>query len=84
MDTDLKNMIRELTRDGRFAQQRRLYQHGTTTVLRHCVNVAAVSLLLAGALRLSVNKRALLRGARSTTTFCTIGTPPARPRGSTV
>lgn len=63
MDTDLKNMIRELTRDGRFAQQRRLYQHGTTTVLRHCVNVAAVSLLLAGALRLSVNKRALLRGA---------------------
>ena len=46
MDTDLKNMIRELTRDGHFAQQRRLYQHGTTTVLRHCVNVAAVSLLL--------------------------------------
>ena len=63
MDTDLKNMIREVTRNGRFAQQRRLYQHGTTTVLRHCVNVAAVSLLLAGALRLSVDKRALLRGA---------------------
>ena len=63
MDTDLKNMIRELTRDGRFSQQRHLYQHGTTTVLRHCVHVAAVSLLLAGALRLRVDKRALLRGA---------------------
>ena len=63
MDPELKHTLRDLRGHSRFQMQRRLYQHGTTTVMRHCVNVAAVSLLLARALRLRVDKQALVRGA---------------------
>lgn len=63
MDPELKTALRALRGHGRFQLQRRLYQHGTTTVMRHCINVAAASLLLARVLRLRVDKQALIRGA---------------------
>ena len=63
MDPELKNTLRALRGHGHFQLQRRLYQHGTTTVMRHCVNVAAASQRLARVLRLRVDKQALIRGA---------------------
>lgn len=48
---------------GRIAQCRSFIQHGRTSVLDHCKNVAMLSLALSSELELSVDRVALVRGA---------------------
>jgi len=52
-----------LEREGRYAETRRCIQHGSVTVYAHCLRVADTACLLAEALHLPVDKRALIRGA---------------------
>lgn len=56
-------MAFRLEREGRLGQEGRFYQHGTTTVLGHSLNVAAMSLCWARKLRLRADETSLLRGA---------------------
>ncbi|MBR6200545.1 MAG: HD domain-containing protein [Spirochaetales bacterium] len=53
----------DLERTGRYANERQYYQHGTTTVYEHCIQVADVSCRIARRLHLKVNDKALIRGA---------------------
>lgn len=59
----LEAMIAELEVTGRFREELRYTQHGTTSVYEHSVKVAYASVRLAERLRLRVNDRALIRGA---------------------
>lgn len=59
----LRTLIADLDRTGRLALARAAIQHGSTTVFAHCVKVACFSLFLANKLHLTVDVRALLRGA---------------------
>lgn len=59
----LRSLIANLEENGRLAQTRTATQHGSTTVFAHCVKVACFSLFLANKLHLTVDVRALLRGA---------------------
>lgn len=47
----------------RFALTGKYIQHGNTTVMAHVIEVAVMSCRIAEALRIKVNKRALIRGA---------------------
>ena len=59
----LRSISANLEEIGRLAQTRTATQHGSTTVFAHCVKVACFSLFLANKLHLTVDVRALLRGA---------------------
>lgn len=63
MNHELIQALYRLKKDSRLPQERKLRQHGTTSVLRHSIQVAAVSLRLARALHLRVDRKALIRGA---------------------
>lgn len=56
-------VLDELSATTRIQENRRFVQHGSTSVYRHCRNVALVSLLLCGRFRLHADVRALVRGA---------------------
>ena len=56
-------IVEELKNDGRYAETKDYYQHGNTTVYKHCVNVAVASCRIADLLNLKVDSRALIRGA---------------------
>lgn len=55
--------IKNLCRYTRFSGTANYIQHGTTSVYRHSVAVACVSLRIAEKLNLRVDKRTLIRGA---------------------
>ena len=59
----LRALILDLEANGRLTLARTAIQHGSTTVFAHCVKVACFSLFLANKLHISVDVRALLRGA---------------------
>lgn len=59
----LCTLIADLETNGRLALVRTFIQHGSTSVFVHCVKVACFSLSLAKKLHISVDTRALLRGA---------------------
>ena len=63
MDRELERQLRGLVREGRLGLERRMIQHGTTSVLAHSVRVAAASLYLADRLGIPVDRTALIRGA---------------------
>ena len=63
MEPILRQTIRQLTREGRLAQEKQYFQHGSTSVYAHSVRVAACSLRFSQALGLRVDRRALVRGA---------------------
>lgn len=52
-----------LIKEGNLYENRQYIQHGTVSVLRHCIAVAIWSCKIADALHLQVNRQALIRGA---------------------
>lgn len=67
MKQDFQTAIAEkckyLEQCGRFSEEKNAYQHGMSTVYRHSILVAAVSLSIADKLGLPVNRDNLIRGA---------------------
>lgn len=63
MRNEVKSMIRELERDGRFLQERRYMQHGSVTVYEHSIHVADKSLSLSRWLGWRIDEESLIRGA---------------------
>lgn len=59
----LETIVAELEQNGRFSLEKQYYQHGSTSVYSHSVQVAFFSLYLSRKLKLRVNERALIRGA---------------------
>ncbi len=59
----LEAMIAELEVRGRFREEMRYVQHGTTSVYEHSIKVAYTSMRIAERFVLRVNYRALVRGA---------------------
>ena len=59
----LKETLKELNRQGRLQEEKLAKQHGSTSVYQHSINVAYLSLWLAGRLPLRTDRRALVRGA---------------------
>ena len=59
----LKETQKELNRQGRLQEEKLAKQHGSTSVYQHSINVAYLSLWLAGRLPLRTDRRALVRGA---------------------
>lgn len=77
MKQDFQTAIAEkckyLEQCGRFSEEKNAYQHGMSTVYRHSILVAAVSLSIADKLGLPVNRDNLIRGHCFTTIFSMIG-----------
>lgn len=63
MNLKPETIVAELEQGGRFSLKKQYYQHGTTSVYSHSVQVACLSLYLSRKLKLRVNERALIRGA---------------------
>lgn len=61
--TRIARQIRKLEKEGRFAQERKFYQHGKTTIYEHSVRVATESYRFAKKYRLKVDYDSLIRGA---------------------
>lgn len=61
--TAIAEKCRYLEQCGRFSEEKNAYQHGMSTVYRHSILVAAVSLSIADKLGLPVNRDNLIRGA---------------------
>ena len=59
----LKETLKELNRQGRLQEEKLAKQHGSTSVYQHSINVAYLSLWLAGRLPLRTDRGALVRGA---------------------
>lgn len=55
--------VRDLERRGRFSQLKRFRQHGEWSVYDHSLNVARLSLRVAGRIPLKLDREALVRGA---------------------
>ena len=69
----LKEILKELNRQGRLQEEKLAKQHGSTSVYQHSINVAYLSLWLAGRLPLRTDRRALVRGALCMIIFCMTG-----------
>ena len=69
----LKETLKELNRQGRLQEEKLAKQHGSTSVYQHSINVAYLSLWLAGRLPLRTDRRALVRGALLHDYFCMTG-----------
>lgn len=59
----VKSEIRLLNEKSRFPMTKKFMQHGSVSVYEHCVRVAYTSCYLAAAMKIPVNRRALVRGA---------------------
>lgn len=59
----IEEIAARLEREGRLGQTRQYIQHGQWSVYDHCLNVADMSLRLAGKLHVRVDEAALVRGA---------------------
>ncbi len=55
--------LKELKENGQIEKEKHFFQHGTTTVFEHSVQVASTSLVFSQIIPVHVNKRALVRGA---------------------
>lgn len=60
----MKKMIREVSEheNSRFDEMEQYMQHGTTTVRKHCINVAHVALFLTTKFGIEVDEEAMIRG----------------------
>lgn len=63
MEAYLKAILAELEQSGRFDLEKCYFQHGTTSIYAHSVQVADFSLYLAHKWNLQVDERSLARGA---------------------
>lgn len=63
MDDSVKKIIENIEENGRSHIQKKHFQHGSTTVFEHSVNVAMISLKISKKLRIRVDKNELIRGA---------------------
>lgn len=63
MDDQIRVVMEEMLRYGRFQQESTCFQHGRTTVLDHSVHVAQTSLAFAKVCHLPVHETFLIRGA---------------------
>lgn len=61
----IHRVVSDVKQDERshFKQTRNYVQHGNTSVMKHCIDVAVVSCQIAKKLHIKVDKRALIRGA---------------------
>ena len=59
----VKKEIDNICKSTRFLTQKKYIQHGTTSVMHHCICVAYMSCYLAHKLNARIEKRALIRGA---------------------
>lgn len=59
----LADTIRELAMQGRFYEEKEAMQHGSTTIYRHSVHVAYVSLFLMEKWQLPMDEASLVKGA---------------------
>ena len=61
----IKSILSEVRNDRKshFKQTSSFVQHGNTSVMKHCISVAYVSLMIARKLHIKVDKKALVRGA---------------------
>lgn len=62
-EMELKDMIEQLKREGRLGLEDTFYQHGSTTVLEHSIQVAELSCRIARRLNWGVDYEVLMRGA---------------------
>ncbi|MDD6072105.1 MAG: HD domain-containing protein [Clostridiales bacterium] len=62
-EEQILEVIKIIEKEGRFAKSKEHYQHGTTTVYQHCINVAVISCIIADKCGLHVNFDDLIRGA---------------------
>ncbi len=58
-----RNILSETAKQSRLRQCRMYTQHGSTTVLRHCLQVAYTAYYIADRLNIDVNEEELVRGA---------------------
>lgn len=58
-----RHILTEVCKSSRMMQESKFTQHGSTSVFRHSVAVAYVSLWLARQMDISVDEKALIRGA---------------------
>ena len=59
----LADTIRELAMQGRFYEEKEAMQHGSTTIYRHSVHVAYVSLFLMEKWQFPMDEASLVKGA---------------------
>ena len=61
----IKAILSEVRTDKKshFKQTSGFVQHGNTSVMKHCISVAYVSLMIAKKLHIKVDRKALVRGA---------------------
>lgn len=63
LEKEVLSELRSLCRDTRFSETAKHIQHGSTSVFRHSVAVACLSIRIAEKLRLRVDRKALIRSA---------------------
>ena len=54
---------KDILRSDNMKRERYFIQHGKTSVLKHCFNVACISLFIANKLNLEISEREIVRGA---------------------
>ena len=59
----IQSIAEKLKSKGRLGLESNFIQHGSVSVLNHSIRVANISLMIADALRINVNRAALIRGA---------------------
>lgn len=61
----IKSILSEIRTDKKshFKETSGFVQHGNTSVMKHCISVAYVSLIIAKKLHIKVDRKALVRGA---------------------
>ena len=59
----LADTIRELAMQGRFYEEKEAMQHGSTTIYRHSIHVAYVSLFLMEKWQFPMDEASLVKGA---------------------
>lgn len=60
---EVYNQLHLLIKEGNLYENRSYIQHGTVSVLRHCIAVAICSCKIADTLHLQIDRQALIRGA---------------------
>lgn len=60
---EIEQVIKEISEQGRFLEEKDAFQHGDTTVYEHSIHVAYKSLEIARAWHLKVDEASLIRGA---------------------
>ena len=63
MKTDIDALIQNLEETGRFSDEKKYSQHGSTSVYEHSIHVACTSLSITKKLPFKVDTESLLRGA---------------------